>query len=678
MKTVKKARKTLDDLGKYPFGTGFDSTSAFETSSNYLMGQAANGVGEILNQHRGTADGNMFNVPEEGQILAMGGPVDGGNGNAGLIAGNMVGNAFHIPSLESTYNPSLLTDGKFLVTKSDGSLGQWGNPVPPIAPIAPNSVGVPQPQPSDKTLGFSNNYYPSKGQMKGKSPAEIESPTGKYAMGGKVEIKPSHRGMFTKWAKDHQMTVSEAASHVMANKGKYSKHVEKMANFAKNFAAMGDSSLQPLNDPQQQMQSNPNVPVEVEGGEVAQLPNGQMGQFQGPTHENGGIPANLPQGTKIYSDRLAVDGKSMQARKLSREKRIGKLNNMLDKDPTDTINRNTYNRSKAAADMEEQQDLMMQDAANQIYQKVPQLQDASSGFQTPMENQQEQYQQQGDMGQVQGAGVPRFAGGTGASGIDDPTDPDAWNSWITNVQKPFSPSAMSYTTAPDYTTGATTADEDTKKSTDMPYSSGDKLGFLGNATNAITPLLTTMANRAGDKSNVNAFQNFGQNAIDANDRGMGFMSVVRDEALKNTNTIATTQRTRNRNSSSSVNVSRALDLATSASQDTSNNSIYSNYASQMAGMYNERSKLSNQQDLYKDTGAQTADKMDRMDRDSYYTNLSQNLANVGKQAQSTGKEMNEHDYNNQVLAIMPYLNKYGLGFTYDENGHISGMTKIAG
>lgn len=683
MKT-NKTKKTLDDLGKYPFGTGFQ-TQAAEAAGGILSTQALNGLLQIFNPHSGNADGNMFNLPQEGQIMATG----------GFVEPPIVLPKFKLPNTKIDFNaldaeipaqynyeiaPANDSHGNPTYLKSNGGIGQWGNPIDPTPnPVLP---GKPIISPANFNPISYQSMQVGRNQERNPSPATVHSNT--FAMGGTIKIKPSHKGRFTAWAKEHHMSVSEAASHVMANKSKYSSHVVKMANFAHNFAAMGDSSLQPLQNPSQQ--GGGNVPVEVEGGEVAQTPNGQIGQFSGPTHEDGGIPTNLPQGTKIYSNRLGIDGKSMQERKLKRERQIGKLNNMLDKDPTDTINRNTYNRSRAAAEMEEQQDLMMQDAANQIYQKVPQLQDASSGFQTPMEGQQEQQQQLGDMGQVQGTGVPKFAGGTGDGGV---TDPYGWNQFAVNVMKPWAPNPLDMSQAtpnipvvkPSYN-AMTYLDEPNPNfnktpSTDMPYSSGDKLGFLGNAVDAVAPLATTIANRAGDKPNVNAFQNFGKNAIDANDRGMGFMGVVRDEALKNADLMATTQRTRNRNSASSVNTARALDLATTAGQDTTNNGIYSNYASQMAGMYNERSKLSNQQDLYHDTGAQTADRMDRMDRDNYYSNLGQNLTNIGKQAQTTAKEMNEHEYNNQLLHIMPYLNKYGLGFTYDENGHISGMSKIA-
>lgn len=44
--------------------------------------------------------------------------------------------------------------------------------------------------------------------------------------------------------------------------------------------------------------------AEVEKQEVMKLPNGQVEQVNGPTHENGGVQVNIPNGTDIYSDRL--------------------------------------------------------------------------------------------------------------------------------------------------------------------------------------------------------------------------------------------------------------------------------------------------------------------------------------------------------------------------------------
>lgn len=50
-----------------------------------------------------------------------------------------------------------------------------------------------------------------------------------------IHIKASHKGKFTAWCKAHGFaSVQEGANAVMANPGKYSPDVVKMANFAKN------------------------------------------------------------------------------------------------------------------------------------------------------------------------------------------------------------------------------------------------------------------------------------------------------------------------------------------------------------------------------------------------------------------------------------------------------------
>lgn len=69
------------------------------------------------------------------------------------------------------------------------------------------------------------------------------TPLSTFALGGGIHIKKSHRGLFTKEAKEHGMGVQKFASHVLANKDKYSPEVVKRANFARNstkFALGGD------------------------------------------------------------------------------------------------------------------------------------------------------------------------------------------------------------------------------------------------------------------------------------------------------------------------------------------------------------------------------------------------------------------------------------------------------
>lgn len=52
-----------------------------------------------------------------------------------------------------------------------------------------------------------------------------------------------------------------------------------------------------------------NVDVELEKEEVVQTPDNELIEFDGPTHENGGIDTDLPVGSRVFSDRLKVDKK---------------------------------------------------------------------------------------------------------------------------------------------------------------------------------------------------------------------------------------------------------------------------------------------------------------------------------------------------------------------------------
>jgi hypothetical protein len=54
--------------------------------------------------------------------------------------------------------------------------------------------------------------------------------------------------------------------------------------------------------------SGGNNNVEIEGGEFIQLPNLETEMASGPSHSNGGIPTNLPDQTRVYSNSLKPEG----------------------------------------------------------------------------------------------------------------------------------------------------------------------------------------------------------------------------------------------------------------------------------------------------------------------------------------------------------------------------------
>jgi len=121
-------------------------------------------------------------------------------------------------------------------------------------------------------------------------------------------------------------------------------------------AAMGNNNLQ--------------QDVEVEGGEMYETPQGQVGEFQGPSHEQGGIPLEVGQdveeGTKVYSDRLKVGKKTLAERKATREKQVANLEKIASNNLADQAVKNAAKRKMMAIEREEAADLDFQDKVNNM------------------------------------------------------------------------------------------------------------------------------------------------------------------------------------------------------------------------------------------------------------------------------------------------------------------------
>lgn len=110
--------------------------------------------------------------------------------------------------------------------------------------------------------------------------------------------------------------------------------------------------------------------VEVEGGEMYETPQGQVGEFQGPSHEQGGIPLEVGQdveeGTKVYSDRLKIGKKTLAERKATREKQIANLEKIASDNLADEAVKNAAKRKMMAIQKEEAADLQFQDQVNNL------------------------------------------------------------------------------------------------------------------------------------------------------------------------------------------------------------------------------------------------------------------------------------------------------------------------
>ena len=176
---------------------------------------------------------------------------------------------------------------------------------------------------------------------------------------------------------------------------------------------------------------------------------------------------------------------------------------------------------------------------------------------------------------------------------------------------------------------------------DFNLTAGDATGLMGQLYNTFMPMRNTIANRAGDTPNVNAFKDYGKDGLAKMDKSKQGLRQNRDAALSDLELTRGTSSSRNRNSARGVNTMRALDLATDAQINKNKGDVYGQFASMMSNIYQQEAQMENQQDRMVMQGEQGRDLADRQDRDNFNSQLAKDMATKGKGLQHIGKTMNQ-------------------------------------
>ena len=254
--------------------------------------------------------------------------------------------------------------------------------------------------------GFMSDYLTMRNNAtnaKNKIPANVfgslpVTPMSAFAEGGPIHIKKSHRGLFTEEARNHGMGVQEFASHVLANKDKYSPEVVKRANFAKNatkFALGGD------------MQTNGSDFTDGLSMVNAGLSHEQnpYGGVQVGINRDNGSPNLVEEGETIFDDyvfskRLKPDAQTKAKFHVGKNSDISfadlskKLEKESEERPNDAISQAGLKKQlhDLADEQERQKDEKQQKEAEDIFAQLPPEQQQAIMQQIAMEEQQAQEQ----------------------------------------------------------------------------------------------------------------------------------------------------------------------------------------------------------------------------------------------------------------------------------------------
>jgi hypothetical protein len=400
------------------------------------------------------------------------------------------------------------------------------------------------------------------------------------------------------------------------------------------------------------------VPVEVEGQEVIQTPEGVTQQLQGPSHENGGMPMVLPEGTDVYSKRIKVGGKTMAQRKMDREKKDMTLDSLLNKNRDDKFIKNTVNRTKKALEQQEASDMELQKNIGKLIESSLKdfggMQKMSLGGPVSPEEWLKQYnptittssplwkskyKQQYDIYAGRNFDVPEMLK-TEIPSLGIPKE------------KP-NPKADLVGYTPE-SQGFQMLD------INDPSTLGDKIGLVGNAIQGISPLLRTLKNRAEDTPNINPYENFGENSLNTLDLSKGMVDQITANNIRDINLSRNSSIVSSRNSARGVNTKRALDLGIDQQTNNALDKAYANNTIQKLGINSEIARTQLQQDSAKAQGLAMQDSNDRLDKDNFDTNISQNLVDLGFNINTLGKNLNQIKYKKETLDAIDQITKMGI------------------
>lgn len=321
--------------------------------------------------------------------------------------------------------------------------------------------------------------------------------------------------------------------------------------------------------------------VEVEGKETFETPGGQVGKFKGPSHEAGGIDVNLPAGTEVYSKRIKIDGVTLADRKAKRAKKTLTLEELLEADKSDLLVRNSLDRTKVNNKKEEDLDTSIQDVVGQVMN--PPAEKLAYGTGGPVDLMAILMQQMG------------IGTGEREAGIENV------NITVPKRSLPQNPAGLIAPTVstPDF------GSIDTNASPQLPVSSGeevpgvkkdilgdllgnvgvgDMMSLLGDYKSAFDPMKNTLANRAGDTPNINAYENYGKDGLAVLEKSKDAITQSKEEMMKEAQLNRNATILRNRATSRGLNTQRALDLQADSQYNEMEGKIVNNASQQMANV----------------------------------------------------------------------------------------------
>ena len=394
--------------------------------------------------------------------------------------------------------------------------------------------------------------------------------------------------------------------------------------------------------------------INAEGGEVVDTPNGVPVELNGPSHASGGIDLEVPQGTEIYSKRLkGEDGKSMADRKKKREKEISRVQKLLEKDPTNITLKKTLAKIKSNNDFIDEKDLSQMEFVKSLVNTVQNPKFAfggtvgKDGFPTP-------YKQPDWM---KGLTLDSLQDSFGFVDSSNWGDIDDNNYYYKKGTVTPEKNNTYYSSSDKEDLGLNPDGTNSNKGFNISslfgnITAGDAIGMGANLFGPNAQMKNIAANKAATPTEQNAFKNFGDQALKKIQSQYGYINSVRDQQLQDAELSRQGTINRNNNSARSINIQRALNLATDAQMNELKSNIYNQFAAQTMGIIGQEAGQMAQNDQVRMTGEERRAERELQNTDNFYSNIGKAISDKYKGIGETGKALNQtkqRETTNEIL-----------------------------
>lgn len=170
---------------------------------------------------------------------------------------------------------------------------------------------------------------------------------------------------------------------------------------------------------------------------------------------------------------------------------------------------------------------------------------------------------------------------------------------------------------------------------------GDMTGIVGTIMGITNPKRNTLANRAGDTPYKNHYKGITEEMVAGIDKQRQELKQIAEAQKAAIKRSANSAKKMGRNSSRSINISRAIDLAREQQAGAREDSVTAELMKSMLGLSEAETQAVARGRGMEAQAETMADEGNRRQRDNYYTQMAQNIANEAMGVQRIGQVLNE-------------------------------------